>query len=467
MEHDYAAFARAIRSSIWLVTRSNRWREPSDEHGIFFKSVTGYKHQQRARYQDECSVPYIDNTDRYKGFIKSEALPVPSSQEITSSIIKQTRAIHAVDPHVNATIAPYIQRFEEELYQSLPTVKGKSPAEQCAIYERQRGNHRYCFVTDISAFDRSVHPRIRAIVTRQLARALGFNASILDLSVCTMRYWSFQDHGSVHSGERCTSLFAVLIITALQHIVRDRDGRHFDYLNCGDDNIVFTDDPSDGDAIIAEFNKFGLPARVEGFTTEPETVPFVARYWYYAPGGYRFAPDPNRLLGKLNITPEDRIDFTWFAAKCYCLLHEAHNCPVVHSFLRRGATWVPQSHSAINEYIMRSAPERARYYNKRITELLPPDDIDRAWFHRTFGMAPHDQLAVEHLVDSLDPPVVDDSVPPEQWPEPPYLSQHRLQEFLYNAYARTGVELNPISEEALFAKIRDYLPRGSAKSKRD
>ena len=338
----------------------------------------------------------------YSGFLKDEALPVPDEPD---GIVKQARAIHCFKPEINALVDLYIGPIEDAVYRHFPVAKHCDDQRVAELVAHGFLPGYVAYGTDISGFDRSVNPTLRQTVLRAIQHVTGLPPDIQRPGTCRMRYFEFRDEGSVHSGERGTSFYAVLIIVGIQHWYARRSGVRFSYTNCGDDNLVYTDDPRVAEGVCESMRRFGLDVRVEGQYQTPDTTLFLSRYWYNG----RAQPDFWRAWGKLaclKLTPDDPRFGPWFRSKCDAYYSQYAHTPILAAVLRAVQSGTctldptdPEADEAWGRLRDGAVFVQREYGRDYVTEA------DRQWFAYMYGITPEQQLELEsHLASVIQYP---------------------------------------------------------------
>lgn len=299
----------------------------------------------------------------YNGFQKTELLPYPHGQE---AVTKQARAIHACDIVNNAAIAAYIDRLEELFYRAYPVAKCRTDAEICALINGTGGD--YYGTTDMSAFDRSTGEPIRVVLRACLGHLLGIDVAYTKLSDCHGRFFVFTDHGSVHSGERLTSFFAVLTVLAMQ-LIAAACGYTGRPINCGDDNITVVSEPThddysanlkylcavgswlrsvglssigpstkapspppptrNPDFLVRVFRLFGYDCRVESVANTPGEAKFLQRWWQADGAIYTDVDRATARLMSSRIDPASPTFPAYYRGKLWSYGLTYPRCPVI------------------------------------------------------------------------------------------------------------------------------------------
>lgn len=193
-----------------------------------------------AAYKIAFTKTFSEKDENYRGFQKQELLPVPEGDDI----VKQARAIHACSTEANAQCDSDIGALEEAVYATYPVAKGKSNGEIAALFAQDAG---FYGVTDMSAFDRTTNRSLRTILRACVANVCKCSLVPTRMQTCHGKWFTFSDPGSVHSGERCTSLFAVLAVLGMQ-LCASFLGYAGRPINCGDDNVTVLDECHRDDA---------------------------------------------------------------------------------------------------------------------------------------------------------------------------------------------------------------------------
>lgn len=363
--------------------------------------VTRYQAKQKAREETVDAWEEKDHT-AYQGFLKYEALPIPCENE-PDAIVKQARAIHAVHPLLNARADSYLYYLEEQLYACYPVAKSKSEPDIASLfYEVYPLGSKIC-VTDISGFDRCVSRDLRRCATSTLCSVLDIPSELFNFKRCRMRYFSFTDDGSVHSGERGTSLFAVLIIMSIQIYASYLYGFEPTFINCGDDNLFFdtsgatiNNTPANAFAVTTIFQKFGLDCRIEGVYDNPAYATFLSRHWSNQGGRPHVLANPARTLLKLQLIPLERNqrprDYLAVKAAGYYAMY--HASPIIGPFLYSLCRTLAVTERHFERYIRRQFGDR--YWNLDFYSSDPTvEEGDRAIIADLYGITPNQQRQLE------------------------------------------------------------------------
>lgn len=363
--------------------------------------VTRYQAKQKAREQTVDAWEEKDHTS-YQGFLKFEALPIPAESE-PCAIVKQARAIHAVHPLINARADSYLYYLEEQLYACYPVAKSKSEPDIASLfYQVYPVGSKVC-VTDISGFDRCVSRDLRRCATSTLCSVLDIPRELFDFKRCRMRYFSFTDAGSVHSGERGTALLAVLIIVALQIYASYLYGFDPTFINCGDDNLFFDTSgttingtPANAHYVTTIFQRFGLDCRIEGIYEHPAYATFLSRHWSIEGGRPHVLANPVRTLLKLQLIPLERNqrprDYLAVKAAGYYAMY--HASPIIGPFLYTLCRKLAVTEEHFQRYLRRQFGDR--YWNLGYYTSAPDvEEGDRAIIADLYSINPDDQRRLE------------------------------------------------------------------------
>lgn len=335
---------------------------------------------------------------RYRIFPKHELLPDG----------KASRTIHAIPPGPNLRVQGGLRGTEAEIFDKFISAKGlRSEVIARSYLYLAHSGFKWIAATDISAFDACISPDLRSVLTRVI-RCVYPDIAEEDLGhyhgVCGRIH--VEDSGGVHSGERLTSILATILVAGLQEYLIDVKGLDFVYFNCGDDNLIFYDDPAVKTAIIETFTAFGLITRVEQESTDYWRVKFLQSYYIEASDGKPTAIyDPIRGVERITTCEHDltcKQGRLRYGARVIAYADNCSHIPILgtlaNACLRCLGSDIIMAVKASN-YLVDDIGF-TRFPNREHPEF--PDGAIRRWFHDMYGVAPERQLDVERLLQEQD-----------------------------------------------------------------
>lgn len=392
----------------------------------YYRTSRPNKRAPRLRDVERCVNPRPSRS--YKAFVKREILPTPDYTSPDSlPCPKQGRTIHAIRSEANYAVGAGLGAFEEYFYSCINTTKGLSITESAQLFYRTYQAGDYIVVTDVSGFDHCVGQFLRESCVRALKHLCPqLRDAAFDYEHAIGYYWHYVDTGSVHSGERCTGIFAVIIMCACCEYCGVR------YINCGDDNIAFGDRDR-LHRVIEVMRQIGLDARIEGETRDPSSIKFLQHYYVLGSTGIPTAVyDPIRFLARIAVCPVDPTTpqgAGWLYAKCEAQWIQYGHIPVVRDVLR-GILRALRHRGFDNR--VKYEPDSEGYYTPTTVRLGQPWDQTRpttasiyprdpavdAWFYNQFSY--HGPIG-EKLVSLVEIAVLNglQSIKDSSWPTLP------------------------------------------------